>query len=656
MAAAHRDTPALLRKHGYTEIKKVGEGSFGKAILVQSQNGSKLICKMVDVSRASTKETQDAIKEGKVLASLTHPYIVRYRESFTECGWFCILMDYCEAGDLTKQIETAKRSRTPLKEDQILKWFTQAILSLKYIHDRHILHRDLKPQNFFLSKSGSLKMGDFGIAKVLECTIACARTQIGTPYYLSPELCQERPYTTPSDIWAMGCILYEMCALKVPFDAESIPKLVNNIVRGRIPTVPATYSKFVQQLVADMLNRDPKKRPGCDEILQKPEIQAVVQSMVSEAQEKESASIEGKGENKPGSDNACEVKPAAEAKAAAEVKPYLEGLYKDHVGKYKKGDLVEYLSTAHKSWLPAVIINVDPDGRITLDLKPNTWIEKSLQATNVRPRAGAVGPASVPNRGASPMNRAPSPMNRAASPMNSNRAASPMNRAPSPMLQRSPSGGTPKCNPPWNAGAGRPLSRDGPGSRGASPLHRSPSGNIGQPLSARSAAGSHKVGDLIEFWSNSHNDWLPAQVQNADAVGRIVIDLKPNTWLSKEEQAQKVRPRRSGAFDRRPQIGGSPQLPRPPIHRSPSWGNSDNRAPSPAGRAQTPQRAQTPLRAASPSGRAMTPGRLGTPSGRAPSPAASPRGYAGAYMNPRPPRVSQSPLRAGGAAIAGGIS
>merc|ERR1719162_2568021 len=177
-----------------------------------------------------------------------------------------------------------KRSRKQILEEQVLKWFTQAVLSLKHIHDRHILHRDLKPGNFFLSKNGDMKMGDFGIAKVLDCTLAVVRTQIGTPYYLSPELCQEKPYTTPSDIWAMGCILYEMCALKTPFEGSSIAKLVDNIVRGKVPTVPAHYSSDVRHLVSDMLNRDPKKRPGCDEILQRPEIQAVVQSMMNEVE------------------------------------------------------------------------------------------------------------------------------------------------------------------------------------------------------------------------------------------------------------------------------------------------------------------------------------------------------------------------------------
>merc|ERR1719450_1449230 len=150
-------------------------------------------------------------------------------------------MDFCEGGDMTAQIEKARKLRKPIQEDQVMRWFTQAVLALKYIHEKHILHRDLKPQNFFLSKN-VLKMGDFGIAKVLSCTIAVARTQIGTPYYLSTELCQEKPYTWPSDIWSMGCILYELCALKVPFDAANISGLVQKICRGPTPVIHASYS------------------------------------------------------------------------------------------------------------------------------------------------------------------------------------------------------------------------------------------------------------------------------------------------------------------------------------------------------------------------------------------------------------------------------
>merc|ERR1719160_2272506 len=134
------------------------------------------------------KERKDAANEVKVLSSLKHPYIVAYKDSFLN-----IVMEYADGGDLFTRIQKAKKSMTKFPEQQILRWFTQALLALKFIHDKHILHRDLKSQNFFLMSNGKLKIGDFGIAKVLDNTAACAQTTIGTPYYLSPEICQERP-------------------------------------------------------------------------------------------------------------------------------------------------------------------------------------------------------------------------------------------------------------------------------------------------------------------------------------------------------------------------------------------------------------------------------------------------------------------------------
>merc|ERR1719237_1739111 len=172
---------------------------------------------MIDISRASKQEKDDALKESQVLRTLRHPYIV---------------MDYCEGGDLSDRIKKMKQSGKSFSQEQVVRWFTQAILALKYVHDQHILHRDLKSGNFFLSKSGNIKMGDFGIAKVLECTAACAQTQIGTPSYLSPEICQGKHYDWKSDIWSMGCILHEMCARRVPFDASDLRGLIQRITSG----------------------------------------------------------------------------------------------------------------------------------------------------------------------------------------------------------------------------------------------------------------------------------------------------------------------------------------------------------------------------------------------------------------------------------------
>merc|ERR1719476_1256008 len=123
-------------------------------------------------------------------------------------------MDYADGGDLHQRIQRQKPSSKLFPEDKILKWFTEAGLALKYLHDKHVLHRDFKSQNLFLTAQDRLRIGDFGISKVLENTCAFAKTTIGTPYYLSPEICMERPYTFSSDIWALGCVLYELGALR----------------------------------------------------------------------------------------------------------------------------------------------------------------------------------------------------------------------------------------------------------------------------------------------------------------------------------------------------------------------------------------------------------------------------------------------------------
>ncbi|KAM6361474.1 serine/threonine-protein kinase Nek1 isoform 8-T15 [Alca torda] len=203
----------------YIKVRKIGEGSFGKAILVKAkENGQQYVIKEINISKMSNKEREESRREVAVLANMKHPNIVLYRESFEENGCLYIVMDYCEGGDLFKKINAQKGIL--FSEDQILDWFVQICLALKHIHDRKILHRDIKSQNIFLTKDGTIQLGDFGIARVLNSTAELARTCIGTPYYLSPEICQNKPYNNKSDIWALGCVLYEMCTLKHALIAE----------------------------------------------------------------------------------------------------------------------------------------------------------------------------------------------------------------------------------------------------------------------------------------------------------------------------------------------------------------------------------------------------------------------------------------------------
>jgi len=110
---------------------------------------------------------------------------------------------------------------------------------MKHIHDRKIIHRDIKCQNVFLTSSNIIKMGDFGIARVLNHTNEVARSMVGTPYYLSPEIIQGRPYSFKSDIWSLGVMFYELCALKPPFDGTNIHFLGMKIVKGEYSPLPS---------------------------------------------------------------------------------------------------------------------------------------------------------------------------------------------------------------------------------------------------------------------------------------------------------------------------------------------------------------------------------------------------------------------------------
>lgn len=183
------------------------------------------------------------------------------------------------------QLISQHKSRgRPIPESNVLQWFTQITLALKYVHDRHILHRDIKSQNVLLTgKEGRhcAKIADFGISKVLEGPNSLARTVVGTPYYLSPEMCQKQPYSYASDVWALGCVLYEMCALHVPFEANDMRQLVDRIVRTNAPRIPSSYSREFVDLCAEMLCRDQGRRPTAAALVQHPFLQKEIKRLLN---------------------------------------------------------------------------------------------------------------------------------------------------------------------------------------------------------------------------------------------------------------------------------------------------------------------------------------------------------------------------------------
>lgn len=280
----HKDRGCLFNNK-YEQIKLLGEGSFGKAFLVECiEDKSLAVIKTIELGAMSEDEKNEALLESKILEKLQHPNIIKFKEVFLEKNSrLNIVMDYADGGDLQQRIKSMKNSRF-FSESQILDWFTQTCLAIKHIHDRKILHRDVKSQNIFLTKNGLVKLGDFGIAKCLDLTIDKVKTIVGTPYYLSPELLQNRPYSFKNDIWALGVLLYEMCCLKMPFEAPNLPILSLKIIKCSYTPISDRYSKELRTLVSNCLNVDPIKRPSVKEILVYPIIASRIKRFLNEVE------------------------------------------------------------------------------------------------------------------------------------------------------------------------------------------------------------------------------------------------------------------------------------------------------------------------------------------------------------------------------------
>jgi len=260
---------ATVSLRDFEMMQQLGKGSFGTVHKVKRRSTQEvLVMKLISIRQLGYRGQQEAQNEVNILASLSHPYVVRYYNSFVENQTLHIVMEYCEKGDLS-QIVTTQRGK-PLPEPRIWKYFIQMCLGLEYIHSKKILHRDIKTLNVFLAKDESLRIGDLGVAKRLINTAAFAHTIVGTPYYLSPELCEDKPYNIKSDIWALGCVLYELCTLKHPFEANNQAALFMKIIRAQYAAPSEAYSPELRRFVANCLMRDYRKRPSCDEILRTP--------------------------------------------------------------------------------------------------------------------------------------------------------------------------------------------------------------------------------------------------------------------------------------------------------------------------------------------------------------------------------------------------
>ena len=269
-------------------INKLGEGAYSTVFKVKRNIDKKIYAlKKVKILNLSEKEKENALNEVRILASVKSNFVVSYKEAFFDekDNTLCIVMEFADRGDLYQKIVQHKKSAIFFEESDIWRIFIQLVKGLKSLHDLKILHRDMKSANVFLFSNGSAKLGDLNVSKVAKRGLGY--TQTGTPYYASPEVWKDKPYDNKSDVWSLGCVLYEMITLRPPFRAQNMEGLFNKVCKGQFSRIPERFSDDLFHVVQFLLQVNPNSRPSCEQILNHPIVQKRIEYFKSFAGEED---------------------------------------------------------------------------------------------------------------------------------------------------------------------------------------------------------------------------------------------------------------------------------------------------------------------------------------------------------------------------------
>ena len=254
----------------YKIIEQLGEGGFGKAYKVENKKDKNIyVMKKIPINTKNLEELKSIENEALILKEINSEYIVKYFESFIDNDQFNIVMEYCENKDLKSFINFHKDKEQLINEEVIYNIALDICSGIKEIHSKNLIHRDLKPENLFISKDYIIKIGDFGISKKL-INMNYAQTQKGTFHYMAPEILNGQKYDKRIDIWALGCILYELFTLEFCFDYGNIAGLINNIIKGNHGKIDTNiYNIEWQNIIDSLLKVDYHERPDINEVIEK---------------------------------------------------------------------------------------------------------------------------------------------------------------------------------------------------------------------------------------------------------------------------------------------------------------------------------------------------------------------------------------------------
>ena len=243
---------AVQKRYGpYEIVKAIGKGKFAIVYRAKKVDSDEIVAlKRINVDSIDDKARDKTLKEVGFLQSLDHPNIVRYMDSFITDNDLVIVFEWAAAGDLKRQLRKAQERGVGFDERVIWKYFSQICDAIAHMHERRIMHRDLKPANIFLTLDGTVKVGDLGLSRELSENTIQAHSKVGTPLYMSPEVLKGDGYDFKSDVWSLGCILYELAMLKSPFKAEGLNlySLFQKISNGDFQPLPSNYSEDLRSL------------------------------------------------------------------------------------------------------------------------------------------------------------------------------------------------------------------------------------------------------------------------------------------------------------------------------------------------------------------------------------------------------------------------
>lgn len=214
-------------------------------------------------------KAKDMLNEYEVMKKLNHPNIIRCHGYFWDfpSQSLYIVLEYANRGDLHSELQSRRRLGKHFGDEEVWDILAQVLLGLRHIHDRGIVHRDIKSMNLFLTDEGVIKLGDFGVSRQMSEKTLCLHSFYGTPLYFSPEIIEGRPYSHSTDLWSLGVVLYELLSLELPFKGPSLQDVIAAVLRGQY--APLSRPAEFNQVVSMLLTRDAEKRPSAEELLRR---------------------------------------------------------------------------------------------------------------------------------------------------------------------------------------------------------------------------------------------------------------------------------------------------------------------------------------------------------------------------------------------------